>query len=134
MAKGPSGQGFVNNRGAPAPAAVEGPDWSDSESTQVDHSLGGRSDWARPRDGAALESVRQIEKMLEEVLVDVPVAPIEDHRAAAAAPAAPADVVPAAAGPPPKARSRALLFAIAGLVAVGTAVALLLQNDLLPRF
>ena len=74
-----SGRGLQNGDArrsvAEAPAEDE---WADN-ATKIDSRIEDRSDWARPRDPAA---VHHIEKMLEELLVDVPMSPIEDHRVA----------------------------------------------------
>jgi hypothetical protein len=54
-------------------------DWFEPDSdTRIDARIEDRSDWARPRDPSAVD---HIARMLEEVLVAVPLSPIEDHRA-----------------------------------------------------
>jgi hypothetical protein len=121
MAKVPSGHTKNKKGSALREAPVESADeWSQPETTQVDARIEDRSDWARPVDP---QSVQHIEKMLEEALVDVPLSPIEDHRAAGDQPGA---------EPPPARRARTVLIAAAGLVAVAAAAWLLMQNNLLP--
>jgi hypothetical protein len=63
--------------GAVHPASED--DWSEPEkdATRIDARIEDRSDWARPREPGAVD---HITKMLEEVLIAVPLSPIEDHR------------------------------------------------------
>lgn len=63
------------------PPTSDDDDWSEPETdaTRIDARIEDRSDWARPRDPAAVD---HISKMLEEVLITVPLSPIEDHRVA----------------------------------------------------
>jgi hypothetical protein len=55
-------------------------EWSEpnTDATRIDARIEDRSDWARPRDPAAVD---HIARMVEEVLITVPLSPIEDHRA-----------------------------------------------------
>jgi hypothetical protein len=108
-----------------APGASLDDDWFEPDNTQVDARIEDRSDWARPHDPS---TVQHIEKMLEEVLVDVPVRPIEDHRAAPDSDA----IEPMARAKAAGSGSRKVVFAIAGIVVVAAAAWLLFQNGLLP--
>jgi hypothetical protein len=120
IAKGPSGTGLKTPNAKPAapPVAVTPTDeWFEPEGTQVDARIEDRSDWARPADTHA---VNQIEKMMEECLVDVPVSPIEDHRVAAGVASRPAEEERPAGGGEPVGRSRlpAVAIVFAGVAAV----------------
>jgi hypothetical protein len=125
IAKVPSAAGGKNNhapkRGAAAVVVAGSDEWFEPETTQVDARLKDRSDWARPADPGAQQA---IEKMVEECLVDVPVHPIEDHRAGPPAAQGQADA------PPSRARGRRMLIAVAGVVAVVAVVWLLVQSNL----
>jgi hypothetical protein len=119
---------------------VDPPDFFEGESTQVDASLGPR-DWARPGEPTGNAAVQNISRMLEEA-IDGSNPQIElQRRAAAAAPLVPA-TNPAANAPSklksdaalelPRRRSRALLFALAGALALALAALLLGRAGLLP--
>ena len=120
------------NPGAPRGAPGQPPaddEWFEPDSTLVDGGAPARSDWASPLDGKTKAAARAIEQMVEECLVDVPLSPIEDHRAASAASDA------AGEQPTParkRRRSRVVLLAVAGMLALALAALLLGRNDLLP--
>jgi hypothetical protein len=131
IAKVPSARGKTNHQPpAVAPQLAGAADeWFEPETTQVDARLEDRSDWARPADPNAKQA---IEKMVEEVLVDVPVSPIEDHRAGSPAAAPPAVRRGTAAVDlsAPARGGRKMIFAVAGIVAVLAAVWLAVQTNL----
>jgi hypothetical protein len=126
IAKAPSGRTSKSPPSLPlaSPPAPDADEWSQPETTQVDARLEDRSDWARPADPNAKQA---IEKMVEECLVDVPVRPIEDHRAAGSD--ANGVEFPGRPAAPPS-RGRKMILAVAGLVAVAAAVWLAVQSNL----
>jgi hypothetical protein len=142
MSTAKSNTGHLNGRPRPrvAPAEkVDPPDFFESESTIVDSALP-MSDWARPSEPPSNAAVQSISRMLEEA-IDGSNPQIElQRRAEAAAPLVPPKLVApvsklksdSALQVPRSRRSRALLIALAGTLAVAVALLLLARADLLP--